>query len=518
MKRSINKFNLNNYKNKKGKKSGNDDNNNNKNEQNIDNKINDTIQQDIEGVRVNNNYDVDSNQDNSYIKNSNKGELIDSSNFENLIRTDESKVIKGSINLLVNETVNSQKIEDETNKLDKKDDLEVMNLFEQSKEVLLTNSNSSSIQLSNEIKESKQDIKTGNWVEPDKKKDKNHRSKKQKKEPANPPPKDDSIKKSSSEGKKNLRKTESGDILRKDSNKSIDSDRFFIGRNNNSEEKKVDDDYFLDKKSYSEIIKMKKNKDKGGDNRNVLQLFISVIKNNSTIYYAFIDTKENDIFIRFSTLILCISFYICLNVFLVFNMDMVRLYTNYRSDCFSLYIFIPCLVSVPVIIIKKYMSMKDFYKPLDLEELKKNKKDLTELKHQFGLEISKCLKDKSFQKAAYIHGICGLFFLIFNCFLVTAFCGIYPNTVSKLALNTFVSIIGSCVLISLFYLLGVILRKMSIEKESEILYNISRLFNPLHLSCTDIQKMIFTNKKNENNKNNENKNLHDQPDDENKEK
>ena len=102
--------------------------------------------------------------------------------------------------------------------------------------------------------------------------------------------------------------------------------------------------------------------------------------------------------------------------------------------------------------------------------------------------------------------------------MVTAFCGIYPNTVSKLALNTFVSIIGSCVLISLFYLLGVILRKMSIEKESEILYNISRLFNPLHLSCTDIQKMIFTNKKNENNKNNENKNLHDQPDDENKEK
>ena len=173
----------------------------------------------------------------------------------------------------------------------------------------------------------------------------------------------------------------------------------------------------------------------------------------------------------------------------------------------------PCLVSVPVIIIKKYMSMKDFYKPLDLQELKKDKKDLTELKHQFGCEISKCLKDKTFQKAAYYYGINGLIFLIFNCFLVTAFCGIYPNTVSKLTLNTFVSIIGSCVLISLFYLVGVILRKFGIEKESEILYNISRFFNPLHLSFTDVQKMIFNNQKNENNENNEKKNLHEKADD-----
>ena len=248
---------------------------------------------------------------------------------------------------------------------------------------------------------------------------------------------------------------------------------------------------------FTEIYKMKKNKDEnGGDKRSILKLFLSVIKNNSTIYYAFVDNNKDDIFTRYTILLLCISFYICLNVFLVFNMDMVKVYTDFKVGCFSLNIFIPCLVSVPVIIIKKYMSMKElFYRVLEIIKLKikrqvkrsvKNKSLQTEIQ-EMEQEINKY--STYIVKASYIYGTVGLIFLIINCLLVTSFCGIYPNSVSKLTVNTVVSIIGSCFLISIFYLIGVILRRYSIDSDSELLYYISRLFNPLHLSYRDIKKI-----------------------------
>ena len=98
-------------------------------------------------------------------------------------------------------------------------------------------------------------------------------------------------------------------------------------------------------------------------------------------------------------------------------------------------------------------------------------------------------EEKYFAKATYIYGAFGIIFFVFNCVLLTSFCGIYPNSVSKLAINTIVSIIGSSVIIIIFYLIGVIIRYFSLKNEDEMLYIISRIFNPLNLSCNDIKKM-----------------------------
>ena len=48
-----------------------------------------------------------------------------------------------------------------------------------------------------------------------------------------------------------------------------------------------------------------------------------------------------------------------------------------------------------------------------------------------------------FKKITLIYGLIGIIFLIFNCILVTSFCGIYSNSVGGLVLNTFLSIIFS---------------------------------------------------------------------------
>jgi len=101
---------------------------------------------------------------------------------------------------------------------------------------------------------------------------------------------------------------------------------------------------------------------------------------------------------------------------------------------------------------------------------------------------------KYIKPATIIYGIFGIIFLIFNCVLVTSFCGIYPNSIGNLVLNTIVSIIGACFLTIIFYLIGVILRYFSLKNKNELMYNISRFFNPLQLTCKDLQNMLFKKK------------------------
>ena len=530
LKASIMKMSHNNEK-KNEKKSNDEEKNNNNNEHNInDGKIIETEQDIINSGPFNCGYDNDSQFDKSINKDINTNSFFDVSHMGKSIKKDENNDIKKE-SILINETNNSNNLIDQTiesNKDEKKDkkeedDLDEINLPVNDDPII---SNSSFENKNQEIKNSQSSAKDGNWIQPEKAK-KNIKKKgnkeKSSKIPANPPSKPSSINiESSSEDKKeeassenkkvkgykkseDLRNSENMKIKSSLNENGVDSERKKIKENDKSTE--PIDDYILDKMPYNEIIQKKKNSDNNDsvvDNRSLLKMFLSVIKNNSTIYYVFFEKTKDDIFIRYSTLILCISFYICLNLFLVFDMDMVRLYTNFKFNCFNIYIYVPCLVSVPVIIIKKFMSMKVLSyrvsETIKLFEKRREKRScknqsITSIKHDFEVEISKY--KQYFIKATYIYGFSGLAFLILNCVLVTPFCAIYPNTLSKLVVNTIVSIIGSCVLICLFYLLGVILRRFSIIKKSEIMYNISRFFNPLHLSWAELKKMTFRQEKKE---------------------
>ena len=114
-----------------------------------------------------------------------------------------------------------------------------------------------------------------------------------------------------------------------------------------------------------------------------------------------------------------------------------------------------------------------------------------EIPHQLSDKINRFVR--TMKKRIRIYGVIGVLFLIFNCILVTSFCGVYSNSVGELILNTFVSMILSSIIIRiLFFLIGVILRYYSFKRNSELMYNISRLFNPLNLSWEEFEAMDFS--------------------------
>ena len=199
---------------------------------------------------------------------------------------------------------------------------------------------------------------------------------------------------------------------------------------------------------------------------------------------------------------------------------MVKLYTGcFKFGNFVLNIFLTSFfISIIMIIIKKYMTYKDFIyahvtqieKINQKKSKKKNKnksKNKREISNGSKSELRSEASDdidnthiysnlnsrfkRSFKKITLIYGLIGIIFLIFNCILVTSFCGIYSNSVGGLVLNTFLSIIFSTVIRILFFLIGVILRFFSLKNDSETMYNISRFFNPLNLSLKELKKMSF---------------------------
>ena len=92
----------------------------------------------------------------------------------------------------------------------------------------------------------------------------------------------------------------------------------------------------------------------------------SVIKSNSTLIYVLF-FKIDDFYIKLSILFLSINLYIFVTASLQYNMPMVLLYNNFWFGGFLLFAFISCLVSFPIIICKKYLSVYDlFYEMISL--------------------------------------------------------------------------------------------------------------------------------------------------------
>ena len=284
-----------------------------------------------------------------------------------------------------------------------------------------------------------------------------------------------------------------------------DSQQRLNEKNSGKEKEVLNNDYILDKTEFKELGG-KERKDK----RNILYLLWSVIKNNSTIILVFSCIYYEYLFVRVSLIILFISFYLCLNTFLLYEMPMVQLFTGGCTfGNLILNIFITSLVvNILMIIIKKYMSTKEmFFNELNIKIEKnisiqeniqekpnnefQNESINNEIPHQLSDKINRFVR--TMKKRIRIYGVIGVLFLIFNCILVTSFCGVYSNSVGELFLNTFVSMILSSIIIRiLFFLIGVILRYYSFKRNSELMYNISRLFNPLNLSWEEFEAMDFS--------------------------
>jgi hypothetical protein len=311
-----------------------------------------------------------------------------------------------------------------------------------------------------------------------------------------------------------------------DQNKSIvknnefESDRISINNErgdnieNNKDQFFSDYNYLLDRKSYDYLIANKNHK-KLGDNRSYFEMLLSVVKSNSTLIYIF-SFRIDDIKIKISILILCINLYLFITASLQYNMTMLLLYDNFWLGGFLLFAFISCFVSFPIIICKKYLSVYDlFYEMFSthIEYAFKEKKSRT-LKHnisnikmsiklsesvnqerkasEIGNKISNYVKNVLMETIIYT--IIGGVFLFINAIFITSFCGIYPNSVKSLFLNTFVSILMSYIFILIFRSIGVALRYYGLKKQNEFIYNISRFFNILNLTWNDFMEIICNKK------------------------
>ena len=285
--------------------------------------------------------------------------------------------------------------------------------------------------------------------------------------------------------------------------------------NTNVHKEIISDDYILDKMYFKDFEKLK------NDKKKFSSLLWSVIKNNSTLIFVFQKWYYEDIFVRVSLIVLFISLYLFLNTFLLYEMPMVKLFTS--SFTFANFIYntfiMTFFVSIIIIIIKKIVSNKEFIFGLiiknenNIQNKNINRNNEGENNNGINNENNNGINNENnsenkSRKAHYIsnetipyarkmkikilvYGSLGTVFLVFNCIFVTSFCGIYSNSKGELFINTTVSIIISTIVRILFFLIGVILRYYSFKRNNETLYKISRLFNPLNLSCEESYIIIL---------------------------
>ena len=236
----------------------------------------------------------------------------------------------------------------------------------------------------------------------------------------------------------------------------------------------IDDDFLYDTMNYDEI------KSKGEnyrEERNFCTIFLSLLRNNSTILFIFTSNHNDNFLIRISFLIIWLSLYICFNILLAYNMSNINVYIDFKIGNFLINIIvIPCIVNLLSISFKKLLS----YKTLLYDYLKgvNDKKSKSPI-----IKIHKCIICKYI-----IYGIIGLLFLIFNLILVTSFCGIYPNSSNKLGINVIFSILGSSIFTLLFYAIGACSKKLVCLEKNKVCFYCLKIFNPLNISCPCFNK------------------------------
>ena len=225
------------------------------------------------------------------------------------------------------------------------------------------------------------------------------------------------------------------------------------------------------------------------DKRTFLPMFLSLIKNNSTLLFIFL-CNENDIFSKVSLAIISLNLYIFINILLMYDSSALHLYKDrdfylkekLEGKYLVINIIIPFFLYIPTCIIKKLTSRKEFMidrsyeKEIIMQEYKGGKKILE--KHDLKTKVSKFINHMR-EWTDLLFKI-GLVILIINLYVVTCFCGIYSNSFDCLFLNTFMSLIFSLILTLVIFAVSAGLRLYSIRNNSDTAFCFSLALNPLY--------------------------------------
>ena len=261
------------------------------------------------------------------------------------------------------------------------------------------------------------------------------------------------------------------------------SERPFKESQDTNNKESITRDNFSDEYSDFKIMQDKKEKI-------FLKYYISIIKENSTLYLVIFDKKE-DMFIKASLIILFISLHLFFNTCLLYEMPMVKLYLgscNFGNLILNLFLT-TFVISIIIIIIKKYMTYNKFFTKLSLQNERQNIKESSDSDQSHNNIIEIMRNEKMMLIRIIIYGGVSIIFLVFNCFFVTSFCGVYSNSEGGLFLNTFMGIFISILIRAFFFLIGTIIKYFSLKKNLECMYEISKFFDPLHLTLTKIKEM-----------------------------
>ena len=234
------------------------------------------------------------------------------------------------------------------------------------------------------------------------------------------------------------------------------------------------------------------------DNREWLDIFLSMIKNNNTLFFLFYcKDSENDLFTRISVIILSLNFYIIFNAFLMFNSSSQHLYLDrdldlhekFEGKYFILNILIPSLLYLFTLHIRKLTSIDEFYydkhnQYYEFDENKnKNKKlkdgEINIAKHDILTDISK-FKNKK-EKTAWKLVLYGSLFLFISWYYISCFLGIYDNSLDCLIMNILLSLFFTLIFTLIIFTISTTLKLYARKKENEFCFNVSQKLNPIYL-------------------------------------
>ena len=425
--------------------------------------------------------DIDKLTEGGQIKKQQQGDTYDKDNFDKISKVEDIIAKKKQLK----ESKDFDAILNGQNAGKKKD-----NADEDEKEIELDDDPDKDYDLIDNSKEDKKSENTGKKKKHSKKKDKKPGKRKKN---ANPPThkksngkEEDKKSKGSSKNNRTSFFSEPQEInnniiqVRDNYNSAPSSGVKFKKNGKEDEYIVVDEDYLKDKSN-----------DYKSENRGLLRLIFSMIKNNNTIFFV-IFKKENDLFALVSVIILSLNFYIFINAFLMFNSSSLHLFIDQDTDLeektkgkyIFLNILVPSLLYYVTSKIKKRTSIKEFIcdKNYQYENVYNNAKlNKGEKKIRIHDLITDVIKFKNTkEKDANIVFLYGIIFLVFNCHFITCFLGIYENSYDCLILNVFISLIFTLIFTSTIFVFSSILRFSAKKYKWDCLFRISQFLNPIN--------------------------------------
>ena len=234
---------------------------------------------------------------------------------------------------------------------------------------------------------------------------------------------------------------------------------------------------------------------KGLDKMSLFRIIWSYERDNGLIYFLF-GCGKNDILTRMTLFLLTITLYLFVNVMIMDKNSGLNLYTQKNKEkiifnalCSNM--FYPLFTYLIIYTIKRKISVNEFfvnqkyqlYRILylfELEKISKVQKDLG--LHNIEAKIS-LRRNKAECRLWFLFWI-GFFFLGFNFYFVSSFCGIYEHSVDCVIWNTVVSIIFSFIVSRVLFLISASIRYYSLRegKENERWFIISCILNPYYVS------------------------------------